>query len=116
MAVLYYFMVNRVLVCRDIRTVALLILDYVTKGTFLAFLDYSVRSGNAALARKLSRMLSAPAKTNQNELIGCISDHIRDSIIGGASAASAATVRSSKSKFAIYSTYVRAICNQSLRR
>ena len=33
--------------------------------------------------------------------------------IGGASAA---TVRSSKSKFVIYSTYIRVICNQTLRR
>ena len=46
-------------------------------------------------------------------LIKDSSIYSRPSLIGGASAA---TVRSSKSKFAIYSMYVRAICNQTLRR
>ena len=54
------------------------------KGNFMALLEYSVRSGNAALAKHLKE---APknalytSKTNQNELIGCIGDHIRDSSI-----------------------------------
>ena len=50
----------------------------------MAFLDYSVRSGNAALAKHLkeaSNNAIYTSKTTQNQLIECIGDHIRHKII-----------------------------------
>ena len=55
------------------------------KGNFLALLDYSVKSGNAALAKHLKetgKNAIYTSKTIQNELIECIGEHIRDGIIG----------------------------------
>ena len=56
----------------------------VNKGNFLAFLDYRVRSGNAALAKHLkeaSKNAIYTSKNTQNQLIECIGDHIRHIII-----------------------------------
>ena len=56
----------------------------VNKGNFLALLDYSIRSGNAALAKHLkeaSKNAIYTSKTTQNQLIECIGDHIRHKII-----------------------------------
>ena len=54
------------------------------KGNFLALLEYSMKSGNTVLANHLktaAKNATYTSKTSQNELIECIGDHIRDSII-----------------------------------
>ena len=54
------------------------------KGIFLAFLEYSMKSGNTIFANQFktaAKNATYTSKTTQNELIKCISDHIRDSII-----------------------------------
>lgn len=55
------------------------------KGNFRALLNYSVRSGNVALAKHLkeaSKNAVYTSKTIQNDIIDCIGDHIRDKILG----------------------------------
>ena len=57
---------------------------FCNKGNFLAILDYSIKSGNDALAKHLnetSRNALYTSKTTQNQIIGCIGEHIRDKII-----------------------------------
>ena len=54
------------------------------RGTFLALLEFSVRSGNTVLANHLkeaSRNALYTSKTTQNQLIECIGEHIRDKIL-----------------------------------
>ena len=50
----------------------------------MALLDYSIKSGNSALARHLqesSKNAIYTSKTIQNDLIDCIGSHIRDNIL-----------------------------------
>ena len=54
------------------------------KGTLLALLDYSVRSGNSTLAKHFevaAKNATYTSKTIQNQLIGIIGDFIRDKFI-----------------------------------
>ena len=54
------------------------------RGNFLALLDYSVKSGNASLAKHLQeaeKNAMYTSKTIQNDLIECIGGHIRDNIL-----------------------------------
>ena len=54
------------------------------RGNFLALLDYSVKSGNASLAKHLQeagKNAMYTSKTIQNDLIECIGGHIRDKIL-----------------------------------
>ncbi|SMN02068.1 hypothetical protein SPONN_425 [uncultured Candidatus Thioglobus sp.] len=58
--------------------------EHSNKGTFLALLDYSVRSGNIMLDNHLkesARNALYTSKTTQNQLIECIGGHIRDKIL-----------------------------------
>ena len=54
------------------------------KGTFLALLDYSVKSGNEILASHLkdcSKNATYTSKTTQNDLIQAIGDQLRDKLL-----------------------------------
>ena len=54
------------------------------KGNFLALVDFSVRSGNKTLGHHLetaARNAVYTSKTTQNDLIECIGDHIRDTLL-----------------------------------
>ena len=54
------------------------------KGTFLALLDYSVRSGNEVLAKHLkeaSKNATYTSKTTQNDLIQAIGNYLRDKLL-----------------------------------
>lgn len=54
------------------------------KGTFLALVDYSIRSGNEILANHLkdcSRNATYTSKTTQNDLIQAIGDQLRDKLL-----------------------------------
>ena len=56
--------------------------EHSNRGTFLALLEFSMRSGNTVLANHLkeaSRNALVTSKTTQNQLIECIGEHIRSS-------------------------------------
>ena len=54
------------------------------RDTFLALLDYSVKSGNKVLAnhfKECSKNATYTSKTTQNDLIQAIGDHLRDKLL-----------------------------------